>query len=84
MEKKEVNEEVLQKIKSFERINFEAFKNLVIGNSVIPFCKLKTPRTIFYDSETENFLYLNPYWGNFQKCGEWNPDFNIDESIDLQ
>lgn len=76
MERKEVSEEVLQKIKSFERISFEKFKNLVSGKIVIPFCKLKTPRTIFYDIETECFLYINPYWGNFQKCGEWNPDFD--------
>jgi len=82
MERKEVSEEVLQKIKSFERINFDAFKGLISDNAVIPFCKLKTPRTIFFDKETDSFLYLNPYWGNFQKCGEWNPSFEVDSLFD--
>ena len=37
----------------------------------------KQPRTIFYDQQTSNFLYLNPYHGDFQKCGEWSVNRNI-------
>jgi hypothetical protein len=72
MERKEVTPDVLKKIKTFERIDFEAFKALVVSGEIVQTCKLKVPRTIFYDDETCNFLYLNPYHGNFQKCGYWN------------
>lgn len=72
MERKEVTPDVLKKIKTFEKIDFEAFKELVVLGEIVQTCKLKVPRTIFYDYETCNFLYLNPYHGNFQKCGYWN------------
>lgn len=76
MNRKEITPEVLKKIKSFDRIDFDQFKELVKVGTIQPTCNLKTPRTIFYDDETCNFLYLNPYHGDFQKCGYWNENPN--------
>lgn len=77
MIRKNASPEVEEKIKSFERIEFNAFKELIKQGQIKPFCKLKQPRTIFYDQDTANFLYLNPYYGDFSKCGEWMLDPNI-------
>ena len=77
MIRKNASPEVEQKIKSFERIDFIAFKELINQGQIRELCKLKQPRTIFYDQETANFLYLNPYFGNFCKCGEWLVNPNI-------
>ena len=75
MERKEASPEVVDKISKFERIPFDQFKELVRTGDIVQSCKLKTPRTIFYDHDTQHFVYLNPYHGEFQKCGEWNEDF---------
>jgi hypothetical protein len=77
MIRKNASPEVEEKIKSFERIDFAAFKELINQGQVKQFCKLKKPRTIFYDQQTANFLYLNPYHATFQKCGEWMVNPNI-------
>jgi hypothetical protein len=77
MKRREATPEVLEKIKSLERIPFETFKELVSVGKIINTCNLKTARTIFYDQETCNFLYLNPYYADFQKCGYWSEDPNL-------
>ena len=72
MIRKEASPDVIEKIKTFGRVPFDQFKELIRMGEIIPTVKLKTPRTIFYDGNTRNFLYINPYYGEFQKCGEWS------------
>tara|TARA_R110002074_G_scaffold357707_1_gene529962 strand:- start:2049 stop:2309 length:261 start_codon:yes stop_codon:yes gene_type:complete len=81
MERKEASPEVVEKINKFERISFNQFKSLVDTGLIKPSCKLKTPRTIFFDSDTEHFVYLNPFHGAFQKCGEWNSNWVEDLNL---
>ena len=71
MIRKDASPETLEKINSFCRMPFETFKELIALGDIIPSCKLKTSRTIFYDDSTEHFVYLNPYFGELVKCGEW-------------
>ena len=71
MKRVEASPDVVEKIQTFQRMPFNQFKELVKSGQITSMIKLKKPRTIFYDEKTCNFLYLNPYHGNFNKCGEW-------------
>jgi hypothetical protein len=71
MEEKTISNEDLLKVKSLDRIDFHAFKELVKSGAVTAFCKFKVPRTIFFDEETGYFLYVNPYHKALCKCGEF-------------
>ena len=67
----EIDAEVLGKVKSLPRIDFDAFTALHISGQVKRLKKLKKRRTIFFDEETGYFLYLNPLYKQLHKCGEF-------------
>lgn len=75
---KSTSPEVIEKIKTFDRIPFDTYKEMINNGNINPLCKLKTPRTIFFDSENDCFVYLNPYHSNFQKCGEWSDKTQVE------
>jgi len=74
MEKKTISNEVLEKIKTLPRINFDTYLELINQGQVTRLVKLKQPRTIFFDEDTGYFLYVNPYHCNFSKCGTFKTE----------
>jgi hypothetical protein len=62
---------VLALMSKHERIDYEAFEALIRCGSVTRLCKLKRPRTIFFDEDTQMFCYFNPYNRMLRKCGVW-------------
>lgn len=74
MEVKEISEETLTKMKTLPKIKFSAFQELINKGQVIRLVKLKHPKTIFFDEETEMFVYLNKYHGALCKCGKFKND----------
>lgn len=61
----------LKAIKTHERINFEAYKELVKSGQLETFANLKHPKKIFFDVETEMFCYYCPYHRVLRKCARW-------------
>lgn len=76
MEVKTISNETIERIKTLPRIDFYAYMELIKQGHVKRLVKLKTVRTIFFDEETECFLYFNPYDKKFSKCGTFNTDEN--------
>ena len=76
---KTISKETLEKVKTLPRIDFLAFNELVLLNKVERFVKFKTPRTIFYDSSSGYFLYLNPYHLALQRCGKFIEETEVDD-----
>jgi hypothetical protein len=70
----EFHADVLRRIKTFPRIDFEAYKELVKTKQLEPFCNLKYPRQIFFDEETGMFCYYSPYHGILRKCAKWKEE----------
>lgn len=71
-QKKKLSEEDLKYKESLERIEFNQYIELVKNGSIISRVKkFKKPRTIFYDEEKNEFMYVNPYHGAFETCGKW-------------
>ena len=69
MEQQEITLEVLQRVKTLERISWESYLELIKSGVVCKTRKLKRPRTIFYDEEGDCLIYLNPFLRKFQQCG---------------
>ena len=62
---------VLELMNKHERMNYATFEALVQSGAITRLCKLKRPRTIFFDEETQMFCYFNPYNRMLRKCGVW-------------
>ena len=71
MEKKKLEEDVLLKIKTLPKINYDAYLELIRTNQIERLVKFKGPKTVFFDEETEMFIYVNPYHGRLMKCGKF-------------
>lgn len=69
MEEKTISNEVIERVKTLPRIDYQTYLELINQGQVIKLVKLKSPRTIFFDEETGLFLYLNPYHLSLCKCG---------------
>ena len=74
MEEKTISNETLLRVKSMPRFDYVAYQILVTSKQVKSLIKFKKPRTIFFDEETCNFLYLNPYHKHLQICGRFIED----------
>jgi hypothetical protein len=61
-------------IQKHERINFEAYKELVKAGQLTVYAKLKHPRKIFFDVETEMFCYYCPYHRRLRRCASWKDE----------
>lgn len=72
MEAKTISNEVLDRIKTLPRIDYEAYCELIKQGQVKRLVKLKKARTIFFDEETGMFLYMNHYHMQLCKCGTFN------------
>ena len=71
MEQKTISKETLERVKTLPRFDYIAFQMLVTSKQVKCYVKFKKPRTIFFDEETCNFLYLNPFHNKLQICGKF-------------
>ena len=71
MEEKTISIETLERVKTLPRFDYIAFQMLVTQKQVKRCVKFTKPRTIFFDEETNCFLYLNPFHLYLQKCGEF-------------
>jgi len=74
MEEVTISEETLQRVNTLPRINFHAFNELVANGSVEAFCKFKAPKTIFFDEADGFFYYVNPFYKELWKCGQWKEE----------
>ena len=79
MEQQEITPEVLKRVKTLERINWESYLKLIENGTVKRTRKLKKPRTIFYDEDGDCLVYLNPFLRQFQCCAIFVND--IDKNI---
>jgi hypothetical protein len=70
----EEDADVLNRIKTHPRIEFEAYQELVKTGMLDTFCNLKAKRKIFFDETTEMFCYYNPYHRKLLKCGRWKEE----------
>ena len=71
MEIKTISKETLERVKSLPRLDYMAFKLLVMDKKIECFIKFRSPRTIFFDESDNFFYYLNPYHKHLQRCGKW-------------
>lgn len=71
MEEKTISIETLERVKTLPRLDYIAFQLLVTQKQVKCTIKFTKPRTIFFDEEKSEFLYLNPFHKYLQKCGEF-------------
>ena len=71
MEQKTITNETLERVKTLPRFDYVAFQMLVTSKQVHCYIKFKKARTIFFDKETCNFLYLNPFHNELQICGKF-------------
>lgn len=66
--------EVLHAIKTHERIEFAAYKELIKAGQLEVFANIKTARKIFFDTTTEMFCYYSPYHRSLRKCAKWKDE----------
>ncbi|RDY58908.1 hypothetical protein [Flagellimonas nanhaiensis] len=81
-----ISQETLDKLKTFEPVQFRQYKELVNTGQIRPVSKyvdketgehkttkikLTKPVQVYYDNENKNFLYLNPFYKTIRLCGEW-------------
>lgn len=61
-----------EKLKSFDKLNYNQFKKLVDQGSVTACVKFKKIKpNIYLDPRTQHFVYVNPKYMQIRKCGEW-------------
>lgn len=65
---------VLDQMGRHSKMHYSAFKALIDQGAIQRLCKLKHPKTIFFDEETQMFCYFNPYHRALSKCGMWKED----------
>lgn len=61
--------ETIEKFSSLETIPFETFQEMIKSGTITRTCKLKKSRTIFFDDETQMFIYYNRWHKRLVKCG---------------
>ncbi len=66
--------EVIEKLKTLPKINYEAYMELFKSGQIERFIKFKHPKVIFFDEETGMFCYYNPYYRKILKCAEWKSE----------
>jgi hypothetical protein len=67
--KKSTPIETIEKMSKLDTIPFKTFKELIASGAITKTCNLKKERTIFFDNETEMFIYFNGYHKALVKCG---------------
>jgi hypothetical protein len=67
--KKSTPIETIEKMSKLDTIPFQTFKELIASGTITKTCKLKKERIIYFDNETEMFLYFNGYHKDLVKCG---------------
>lgn len=75
MYREEIDHETLLKVKSLERLTYDAYVELINQKVLKRLKKLKSRRTIFFDQETKSFLYLNPYSKSLNICAVFTEDY---------
>lgn len=80
MYREEIDHETLIKVKSFERLTYDAYIELINQKVLKRIKKLRSRRTIFFDQETKVFLYLNPYSKNLNVCAVFTEDYKEEVS----
>lgn len=79
MELPEISPETLKRVKTLDRISWEAYLGLIELGEIKRTIKLKTPKTIFFDDETKCFLYLNPYHKKLNRCAVFVDKIKTDD-----
>ena len=75
---KKLSPEDAKRLTKMDRIPYGIYEGLVKMGKVISWVKFRGPRTIFYDYETNVFVYVNKFWGRFAGCGVWEEDYDPD------
>ena len=79
MYKEEIDKETLKKVKSLERLSYDAYCELINQKVLIRKKKLKKRRTIFFDEENNCFLFLNPYSKKLNVCAIFKEEEGMNE-----
>jgi hypothetical protein len=61
--------ETIAKFSSLDTIPWDTFHEMVKAGTITRTCKLRKKRTIFFDEETQMFIYYNRYFKALVKCG---------------
>jgi hypothetical protein len=81
MERLELPQEIVDKMNNLERINWDAFKELVEAKQIKPLIKFKAPKTIWWDEDYLCFVFFNPYKKKLWCCAVWVDRINDDGNL---
>ena len=71
MEENQFTDETRQLMKSLNKVDWEVYNELLRTNQIIPECKFKSKKSIFFN-ETENvFMFFNPVLRKLFPCGKF-------------
>jgi len=71
MEENQLTDETRKLIKSLNKVSWEQYRELLNNKQIIPQCRLKSKKSIYYDKDQDLFLFFNPVLRKLFPCGKF-------------